>query len=405
MKALDPREHVTPDTESEFEFSRRLIVRGVPHADLSAARARTWKRLQQSVERDAKSGWRAGGWQPSFTVAACALTFVFGVWVGKREQPVRHTPSVSAEPLAARGARHLANVQHGEGVVEAANAHVASVRGAGAEPHITLPSGSFEPRSVESGSLEPSSVVELSSVVEPSSVVDSESVMGSSGHVRAQSSVSSVVTKPQVSREAVDNVGGEPSSSLVEGPGLPPSGGSTAGGNKGVAARPTWQNLANKGEYEAALVEIAQAGGYERVLASASPEQLMLLSDVARATGQQQRALSALKRIVEQHTNDPVAPLAALNMGNLLDKMGDGAGATKAFARYRALSPKGEFAEDALVRQLRSAVKAGQQALARKLVHQYEADFPDGRSAGEVAQLADQLPEISVQADAGVESL
>ncbi len=63
-------------------------------------------------------------------------------------------------------------------------------------------------------------------------------------------------------------------------------------------------------------------------------------------------------------------------MGNLLDKMGDGSGATQAFARYRALSPKGERAEDALVRQLRSAVKAGQRALAQKLVHQYEADFP-----------------------------
>ena len=127
----------------------------------------------------------------------------------------------------------------------------------------------------------------------------------------------------------------------------------------------------------------------------------MLLSDVARATGQQQRALAALRRIVSEHASDPVAPLAALNMGNLLDKMGDGAGATQAFAVYRALSPKGDFAEDALVRQIRSAVSAGQQDLARRLVRQYETDFPEGRRADEVARWAEQIPTQSDSVDAG----
>lgn len=373
MIPLDPRNDAASEGESEFEFSRRLIARGVPHADTSAARARTWQRLNQSIEQDARSRWRAGGWQPSFTVAACALTFVFGVWVGEREQPVSNTLSVSAEPLVLQSPRRTVSVREDEALVEAASARRASV-----ESITILPSGN---------------------ALEPSSVEDSEALVGTSGRVRSHSNVASGAAKSQVSQHLVDNVEGEPAPSAVDSVALPTV------GSKGASVRPTWQNLANKGEYEAALVEIAQAGGYERVLGTASPEQLMLLSDVARATGQQQRALSALKRIVEQHASDPVAPLAALNMGNLLDKMGDGAGATKAFARYRALSPKGEFAEDALVRQLRSAVKAGKQALARKLVHQYEADFPDGRSAGEVAQLAEQLPEISVQADAGVDSL
>src|SRR5690606_19889888 len=162
-----------------------------------------------------------------------------------------------------------------------------------------------------------------------------------------------------------------------------------------------WQRLANSDDYEAALQEIDKAGGFEKILETATAEQLMLLSDVARATGQQQRALAALRRIVNEHTSDPVAPLAALNMGNLLDKMGDGAGATQAFAVYRTLSPQGDFAEDALVRQIRSAVGAGQQDLARRLVRQYEVDFPEGRQADEVARWVEQIPTESEVGDAG----
>ena len=164
---------------------------------------------------------------------------------------------------------------------------------------------------------------------------------------------------------------------------------------------PGWQRLANNGEYEAALVEITQSGGFERILATASAEQLMLMSDVARAPGQQQRALAALRRIVSDYPADPVAPLAALNLGNLLEKMGDGAGATQAFAVYRSLSPKGDFVEDALVRQISSAVSAGQQELARSLVAQYESDFPDGRRADEVARWSEQLPLGEAFADGG----
>ena len=168
-----------------------------------------------------------------------------------------------------------------------------------------------------------------------------------------------------------------------------------------AVSAPAWQRLAYDGDYEGALADITAMGGFERILQSASAEQLMLLSDVARGTGQQQRALAALRRIVSEHASDAVAPLAALNMGNLLDKMGDGAGATRAFAVYRALSPKGDFAEDALVRQIRSAVSAGEQDLARRLVRQYEVDFPEGRQSDEVARWVEQIPTESEFGDAG----
>jgi TolA-binding protein len=371
MKHLEDANHSAgpSDSEIEFEFSRRLVSRQVPYADVQLAQARTWKRLSQSMKHGRGSGVKAPRrWQPSALVAVCTLTFVVGVWVGKQDSmPANDGPRVSPEPLkVARGGqpRSVAqpDVEHAQGVGTPAGG--ADVAGAGsgetahASEEIKLTAGANRER--------------------PQAQLPS-------GGIRTPTSFDSSNTLVE-----------QPIASSVAASALPASN-ATKGG-----ALPSWHVLANKGEYEAALVEIAQAGGYERVLANANAEQLMLLSDVARATGQQQRALAALGRIVNEHSNDPVAPLAALNMGNLLDKMGDGSGATQAFARYRALSPKGEFAEDALVRQLRSAVKAGQQELAQRLVRQYETDFPDGRSTGEVAQLAQQLPDTIVHSDAGV---
>jgi TolA-binding protein len=139
---------------------------------------------------------------------------------------------------------------------------------------------------------------------------------------------------------------------------------------------PLWQRFANSGEYESALVEIGQAGGFEQVLAVANAEQLMLLADVARATGQRQRALAALRRILADYRDGQTAPLAAFSLGTMLEKAGDQAGAAQAFAVYRSLSPRGDFAEDALVRELRSAVDQNERERALQLLAQYESEFP-----------------------------
>lgn len=169
-----------------------------------------------------------------------------------------------------------------------------------------------------------------------------------------------------------------------------------------VSEPPRWQRLANGGEYEAALFELAQAGGFESVFDGASAEQLMLLADIARATGQRQRAISALRNVLEHFPADPVAPLAAWSLGRALEKAGDRRGASEAFATYRALSPEGDFAEDALVRQLRSAVQRSERELAEQLAEQYARDFTDGRHQAEVAQLASEVHTmVAGEADAG----
>jgi TolA-binding protein len=153
---------------------------------------------------------------------------------------------------------------------------------------------------------------------------------------------------------------------------------------------PKWQVLAAQLDYDAAREALEQQGGFEAATAEAAPEQLMILHDIARATGNRKRALQALQAVVERYPDDPNAPIAAWSLGNLLEASGDQAGASQAYSKYRALSPKGDFAEDALARQVQVALDKGALEEARRNAAQYEQDFPNGRHIDELrAQLAE----------------
>lgn len=159
-----------------------------------------------------------------------------------------------------------------------------------------------------------------------------------------------------------------------------------------VAATPSWQVLAGQLDYEAARQALENQGGFEAALSQASPEELMILHDVARATGNRAQALQALQNVVQRYPDDPNAPIAAWSLGNLLEASGDRAGASQAYSRYRSLSPQGDFAEDALARQAQVAIEQGDIAQARRLAAQYEQDFPNGRHIDELqAQMAQLL--------------
>lgn len=343
------------ESKSEFEFSRLVVGEQVPFEPSPMRIERTWARLQRSLAEteDSKASRRVFG--PALALAACAATFAAGVWVGSQKSRETTAHVVSAEPVTA-SARVVAQS-----------------------------AGHSRPESDRNPPNDGDSREELSE--------ESVRQLASAAPEGRERPVGHPAVRVRVGRSPVAPTVSAPVEEL-----LPPV---VATSNVAVSSA-GWQRLANSDDYEAALQEIDRAGGFEKILETATAEQLMLLSDVARATGQQQRALAALRRIVNQHTSDPVAPLAALNMGNLLDKMGDGAGATEAFAVYRRLSPQGDFAEDALVRQIRSAVSAGQQELARRLVRQYEADFPEGRRADEVARWAEKIPNRVEAHDAGV---
>lgn len=142
--------------------------------------------------------------------------------------------------------------------------------------------------------------------------------------------------------------------------------------------RSAWLDLADRGDYAGALAELEQSQVAHLVLATGSVEELMTMAEVARFAGNQERAIQALSQVVDRYGHDPNAPLAAMMLGNLLSRAGDAAGAARAYARNRALSPGGDFAEDALVREFDLALAAANASLASNLFDQYAREFPAG---------------------------
>jgi tetratricopeptide (TPR) repeat protein len=167
-----------------------------------------------------------------------------------------------------------------------------------------------------------------------------------------------------------------------------------------LAAPAEWQRLADEGEYARALSALDVVGGFDAALRDASAEQLMSLVDVARATGQRERAIVALRRIVSEHGADPNAPVAAWMLGSELAKARDLAAAEQAFAMYRALSPNGDFAEDALARQIDMAAGQGNLEHAKKLAGQYLKEFPDGPRSADIQARIEQWAAPSLRAEA-----
>lgn len=163
---------------------------------------------------------------------------------------------------------------------------------------------------------------------------------------------------------------------------------------------PVWQQKADVGDFAAARAALERSGGWEVALVAASPDQLMTLVDVARASGEREQATRALRRLLDAFSGAPEASLAAWTLGNLLEQGGDRSGAAEAYALYRRLSPTGDFAEDAAARQVDVALSQGNQELASQLVDQYAKDFPNGPR---LAEWREELGKLGAErADAGV---
>lgn len=145
-----------------------------------------------------------------------------------------------------------------------------------------------------------------------------------------------------------------------------------------VAPVPTWERLAEAGDFEAARAALDAEDGFDGAVVTASASQLMMLVDIARASGSKELAILALHRVVSAFPEAPEAPDAAWTLGNMLAQAGDQAGAAEAFSLYRRLSPAGDFAQDALAHEVDAAFARGDLELSARLVAQYENEFPNG---------------------------
>lgn len=150
---------------------------------------------------------------------------------------------------------------------------------------------------------------------------------------------------------------------------------------RGRAALPTesprvaWRSLSQSGDYE---------GAY-RLLQESTVEDddtgaLLDAADAARLSGHPQAAVMYLRKVVENHRQSPVAPLAAFTLGRvLLERLGQPSEAADAFATARQLAPGGSLAQDALAREVEAWSKAGRPDDAYRRAQQYVETYPKGR--------------------------
>jgi hypothetical protein len=167
---------------------------------------------------------------------------------------------------------------------------------------------------------------------------------------------------------------------------------------------PDWQQKADAGDFAGARVALERAGGWDVALAGSSPEQLMTLVDLGRASSEREQAVRALRRLLDAFPGAPEAPLAAWTLANQLEQGGDHGGAAEAYALYRRLSPTGDFAEDAAARQLDAAFAQGDAERATELIDQYAKDFPTGRRLAEFREELEKLNAEASKATAAPES-
>jgi len=167
--------------------------------------------------------------------------------------------------------------------------------------------------------------------------------------------------------------------------------GSVASDPVPVSGPPEWESLAETGDFSAAKAALDRAGGFQRASAHASASQLLVLADIARASGNREDAAQALRRVLSSYDSAPEAPLAAWTLGNLLEQAGDRSGAADAYATYRRLSPTGDFAEDAAARQVDAALSQGNLELGTRAMEEYAQNFPKGRRLAELRKRLNAL--------------
>ena len=147
-------------------------------------------------------------------------------------------------------------------------------------------------------------------------------------------------------------------------------------------AEPTWHALADKGSYAEAYDTLG-AKGIEAQVSRANLEQLLALADVARLSGHPGDAVQPLRRIVAEYASDPRAALAAFTLGRLhLDELGSPATAVRDFREAIGLKLANALLEDAYLRWIEAAAKAGDSAEVRNAYDRYRARFPNSTRQG-----------------------
>lgn len=159
------------------------------------------------------------------------------------------------------------------------------------------------------------------------------------------------------------------------------------------ATTETWRELVGDGRYRQAYA-VANRLGFESQCQVATGEEVLLLGDAARLSGQSSHASFAYTTARKRFAGSAVAARAAFALGRLSFRGGNGAGSAQWFRTYLAERPSGQLAPIALGRLLEIAVRSGDSSGARGLAKRYLARYPRGPHAKQARKVLgrDQKP-------------
>jgi TolA-binding protein len=157
--------------------------------------------------------------------------------------------------------------------------------------------------------------------------------------------------------------------------------------SRSATAHPTtggsasWQALARASRFREAF-DLARDNGFDGELDRASVQDLLLLGDAARLSGNAPYAIRAYQRARSRAPGTPWAANAAFALGRVyfdqLDSFGD---AARWFATYSSEAPSGPLAREALGRRMEALSRGGDRSGAARVAEQYLRQYPSGPHA------------------------
>jgi transmembrane sensor len=147
------------------------------------------------------------------------------------------------------------------------------------------------------------------------------------------------------------------------------------------AAVESWQTLARASKFREAFAR-ANERGFDLELRRDDVDDLLLLGDVARLSGDASQAARAYQRLRERAPGTEAAANAAFSMGRVsFDQRVAYGEAARWFATYLSERQDGPLAREALGRQMEALSRAGDRAGAGRVAEQYLGQYPEGPHA------------------------
>jgi hypothetical protein len=143
----------------------------------------------------------------------------------------------------------------------------------------------------------------------------------------------------------------------------------------------SWQALARASKFREAF-DVARDRGFDAEIDRADVQDVLLLGDAARLSGNSAYALRAYQRTRSRAPGTAWAANAAFAMGRVyFDQLDDFGEAARWFATYTSEQGGGPLAREALGRRMEALARAGDRAGAARVAEQYLRQYPKGPHA------------------------